>query len=139
MYNETTAMGMVDAVASAVALRLRWKAGGWDAGGDRGGKFRVLYEDIQAAVDVVEKKFKRDFSGCTMTALRYAPHSGKEGNEAWAEQYDAEEAMVLYSDFDVDSSGGDGSLNPNSTYTDWSWVLVRENGGAWKIATWGMG
>ena len=25
-------------------------------------------EDIQAAVDVVEKKFKRDFSGCTMTA-----------------------------------------------------------------------
>ena len=77
-------------------------------------------EDIQAVVDVVEKKFKRDFSGCTMTALRYAPHSGKEGNEAWAEQYDAEEAMVLYSDFDVDSSGGDGSLNPNSTYTDWS-------------------
>ena len=65
--------------------------------------------------------------------------SGKEGNESWAEQYDAEEAMVLYSDFDVDSSGGDGSLNPNSTYTDWSWVLVRENGGAWKIATWGMG
>lgn len=47
--------------------------------------------------------------------------------------------MVLYSDFDVDGSGGDGSLNPNSTYTDWSWVLVRENGGAWKIATWGMG
>ena len=85
-------------------------------------------EDIQAAVDVVEKTFKRDFPGCTMTALRYAPDSGKEANEAWAEQYDAEEAMVLYSDFDVDSSGGDGS-----------WVLVRENGGAWKIATWGMG
>lgn len=96
-------------------------------------------EDIQAAVDVVEKTFKRDFPGCTMTALRYAPDSGKEANEAWAEQYDAEEAMVLYSDFDVDSSGGDGSLDPNSTYTDWSWVLVRENGGAWKIATWGMG
>ena len=96
-------------------------------------------EDIQAAVDTVEKEFKKDFPGCTMTALRYTALSGKDSNTEWATQYNAEEAMVLYSDFDVDSSGGDGSLNPNSTYTDWSWVLVRENGGAWKIATWGMG
>ena len=96
-------------------------------------------EDIQAAVDTVEKEFKKDFPGCTMTALRYTALSGKDSNTEWATQYNAEEAMVLYSDFDVDSSGGDGSLDPNSTYTDWSWVLVRENGGAWKIATWGMG
>ena len=96
-------------------------------------------EDIQAAVDTVEKEFKKDFPGCTMTSLRYTAISGKDSNTEWATQYNAEEAMVLYSDFDVDSSGGDGSLGPNSTYTDWSWVLVRENGGAWKIATWGMG
>ena len=96
-------------------------------------------EDIQAAVDVVEKTFKRDFPGCTMTALRYAPDSGKEANEAWAEQYDAEEAMVLYSDFTVDDSGRSESLNPNSTYTDWQWVLVRHAGEKWKLATWGLG
>ena len=34
--------------------------------------------------------------------------------------------------FDVDSSGGDGSLNPNSTYSDWKWILVRTNGGHWQ-------
>ena len=36
------------------------------------------------------------------------------------------------SSFDVDSSGGDGSLNPNSTYNDWKWILVRTNGGQWQ-------
>ena len=59
-------------------------------------------EDIQAAVDTVEKEFKKDFPGCTMTALRYTALSGKDSNTEWATQYNAEEAMVLYSDFTVD-------------------------------------
>lgn len=73
-------------------------------------------EDIQAAVDTVEKEFKKDFPGCTMTALRYTALSGKDSNTEWATQYNAEEAMVLYSDFTVDDSGRSESLNPNSTY-----------------------
>lgn len=40
--------------------------------------------------------------------------------------------IVLLSSFDVDSSGGDGSLNPNSTYSDWKWILVRTDGGKWQ-------
>ena len=44
----------------------------------------------------------------------------------------ADEVIVLLSSFDVDSSGGDGSLNPNSTYDNWSWILVRTSGGKWK-------
>ncbi|MGN0339060.1 MAG: hypothetical protein ACI4D0_01045 [Lachnospira sp.] len=28
--------------------------------------------------------------------------------------------------------GGDGSSNPNSTYSDWKWILVRTNGGHWQ-------
>lgn len=96
-------------------------------------------EDIQAAANTVEKKFKKDFSGCTMTALRYTALSGKEHNADWAAQYDAEEAMVLYSDFTVDDTGANASLNPGTTYTDWQWVLVRDTGEAWNIATWGLG
>ena len=96
-------------------------------------------EDIQAAVDTVEKKFKKDFPGCTMTALRYTALSGKDSNTEWAAQYDAEEAMVLYSDFTVDDTGADASLNPGTTYTDWQWVLVRDTGEAWNVATWGLG
>lgn len=96
-------------------------------------------EDIQAAVDTVEKEFKKDFPGCTMTALRYTALSGKDSNTEWATQYNAEEAMVLYSDFTVDDSGRSESLNPDSTYTDWQWVLVRNAGEKWKIATCGLG
>ena len=40
--------------------------------------------------------------------------------------------MVLLSSFDVDSSGGDGSLNPNSTYDNWMWILVRSKNEEWK-------
>lgn len=36
-----------------------------------------------------------------------------------------DEVIVLLSPFYVDSSGGDCSLNPNSTYDDWGWILVR--------------
>ena len=43
------------------------------------------------------------------------------------QQYGGDEAIVLTSTFDVDGSGGDGSLNPNSTYKDWIWLLVRNN------------
>ena len=57
--------------------------------------------------------------------------------EGWAEQYDAEQAIVLVSSFDVDSSGGDGSLNPNSTYDNWKWILTRNDNEKWTLQTWG--
>lgn len=53
-------------------------------------------------------------------------------NQDWADRNDADEVMVLLSSFDVDSSGGDGSLNPNSTYDKWMWILVRTKDGQWK-------
>ena len=96
-------------------------------------------EDIQAAAATVEKAFRKDFSGCTMTALRYTALSGIDANVEWAAQYDAEEAMVLYSNFTVDDTGADASLNPGTTYTDWQWVLVRSTGEAWDLVTWGLG
>jgi hypothetical protein len=45
---------------------------------------------------------------------------------------------VLLSDFNVDSSGGDGSLNPNSTYGGWNWILIRDSKtGNWRVDDWG--
>ncbi len=52
----------------------------------------------------------------------------------WARQNNADEVIVLISSFDVDASGGDGSLIPNSTYNNWYWILVRDNGGKWRHA-----
>ncbi len=90
--------------------------------------------DIEAAFKTVEKYFAKEFDGCTLTKLWYPGDSLVE--EFWdcARRYGADEAIVLYSCFNVGSSGGDGSLNPNSTYEDWSWTLIRSGGGRWEHA-----
>lgn len=94
-------------------------------------------EDIEAAFQTVKDYFAREFAGCTLTKLYYPSDTLAEAFSEWAAQYGKAEAIVIYSDFDVDSSGGDGSLEPNSTYVDWQWVLVRDAGGKWEHVTHG--
>ncbi len=97
-------------------------------------------QDIANAMDVVEKKFNSDFDGCALTDLWYDEDASASSSDEWSAQYHADEAIVLLSNFDVDSSGGDGSLNPNSTYTDWQWILVRnKDSNTWELGTWGYG
>ena len=95
-------------------------------------------QDIDQAMDVVIRHFSREFRGCTLLELEYSDYRSEAGR-AWALQYGADEGIVLISSFSVDGSGGDGSLNPNSTYTNWQWILVRSNGGKWTLKTWGYG
>lgn len=100
-----------------------------------------IYKDseIESAFQTVKDYFSREFDGCTLTRLYY-PGDACSGEFAeWADQYDADEAIVICSDFDVDSSGGDGSLEPNSTYEDWKWILIRDSGGKWRHADHGYG
>ena len=99
--------------------------------------------DINAAVQVIIKEFDRSWKGCTLTSISYA---GDERTQAESEYYlntlglyKADELIVLSSSFDVDQTGGDGSLNPNSTYNGWSWILVRNTGGRWKHVDHGYG
>ena len=77
--------------------------------------------DINAAIRSAKLYFKLHFSGCTLTEIGYAGDSCN-GDDRF---------IVLTSSFDVDSSGGDGSLNPDSTYTGWQWTLKRLPGGLW--------
>lgn len=88
--------------------------------------------DIEAAIKVIKNEFDLSWRGCTLKEITYAGDEKTLGYQEWAERHDAEEVIVLISSFDVDSSGGDGSLNPNSTYTRWSWILVRDKNGQWK-------
>lgn len=97
-------------------------------------------QDISEAMDLVEKQFNSGFRGCTLTDLWYDEDTSISSSDEWAAQYHKDEAIVLLSNFNVDSSGGDGSLNPNSTYTNWQWILVRNKGSnTWEIGTWGYG
>ena len=104
------------------------------------GKSEIFTErEIENAMEVAMDHFRKEFDGCTMTKIEYDEARSGAAAVDWAEQYGAQEGIVLYSSFDVDASGGDGSLNPNSTYNNWQWVLTRDKGGKWELRTWGYG
>ena len=94
-------------------------------------------KEIRAAMRTAVRYFEREFDGCTLLSIYYDESKVKDAEPEWAAQYDADEAIVLLSSFHVDSSGGDGSLSPDATYTNWEWVLVRNGGGKWHLKTWG--
>ena len=89
-------------------------------------------KDISSAIDTIKSEFRKNWSGCTLTEIYYAGDEYSENHKDWAERNNADEVIVLLSSFKVDSSGGDGSLNPDSTYKNWSWILVRNKNGNWK-------
>ena len=93
--------------------------------------------EIHDAMDVVTAYFQKEFDGCRLKNLRYDELLAEQ--QEWARQYDADEAIVLLSDFSVSGFGGDGSLNPDSTYRNWKWILTRTGNGKWVLQTWGYG
>ena len=95
--------------------------------------------EIEDAMEVAMNHFRREFDGCTMTKIEYNESQSRGAAAEWAQYYGADEGIVLYSSFDVAASGGDGSFNPNSTYSNWQWVLTRNKGENWVLRTWGYG
>ena len=94
--------------------------------------------EINKAMFVVYKHFMLHFEGCILLKVEYNEEYSKPRAKEWAEHYDADEAIVLLSDFYV-YSAGDGSLSPGQKYTKWNWILVRNNDGTWKLKDWGYG
>ena len=93
--------------------------------------------DIEKAMNVVYRQFAF-FEGCALLSIEYDEEYSKERAADWAENYGADEAIVLLSKFYV-YSDTDGSLEPGETYSRWNWVLVRDKGGFWELKTWGYG
>ena len=49
-----------------------------------------------------------------------------------------QELIVVLSTFDTGEKGGDGGFNPNDTYTNWQWHLVKTaDKKSWDIINWG--
>ena len=88
-------------------------------------------EDIGAGIRTAENYFRKNFSGCTLSSIGYAGDAKCLEEIEFARRNGMDEVMVLLSSFEVDGSGGDGSLNPNSEYTGWMWILAWEEGGSW--------
>lgn len=104
--------------------------------------YSALYGEnsINEAFDVIEKKFAKDFEGCTLTELRY----DKDVENRFAEEIEKyhkennQELIVVLSTFDTDEKGGDGGFNPNDTYTNWQWHLVKTaDKKSWDLINWG--
>lgn len=89
-------------------------------------------KEIESAINVAIKYFENNFFGCTLNEITYAGDEVAKSENEFADRNNADEVIVLISSFDVDSSGGDDSFSPNSTYNDWKWILVRSNGGKWR-------
>ena len=87
-------------------------------------------EEINAAIDTIQKELKEQWKGCTLTEVYYA---GDEICQKEADSYETQNAdvMVLLSSMYVARNGGDGSLNTDYTYENWNWILVRSNNGEW--------
>ena len=102
----------------------------------RDGKYvpseKYSQEEIQAAVDTITTEFESNWNGCTMKEIYYPGDQYSELFEDWANRNDADDVIVLLSTFDVDETGGNGSLNPDCTYEDWNWILVRKSGQEWQ-------
>ena len=93
--------------------------------------------EINSAMKEVVDFFQKEFDGCTMTEIRYEEEKYAKRQRLESEDY-GREVIILLTDFDVDSSGGDGSLNPNSTYRNYQWTLTRTLFG-WELQGWGYG
>ena len=101
-------------------------------------------EDIRAAIEVIKSDFAQGWDHCTLLNIRYAgdefmtePYSNGSGSEfeTWSKLYDADEAIILYSDFYVSPAAEndfENTLAVDTTYENWKWELVRDKGGQWR-------
>lgn len=87
---------------------------------------------LKSAMDVVKVHFREDFDDCKLTRLCYDETRSSAEAASWRDEAKGKQTLVLWADFLVGVSGSDGKLTPNSTYTDWQWVLTL-NGSTWEI------
>ncbi len=103
------------------------------------GKSSVYTEsEIEEAMDVAEAYFRTNLTGCKLLTLDYDADWWYP-EENWAEIYKMNQAIIVTSSFYVPAKGADACWNPDSLYTEWQWVLVRNNGEAWTMKTCGYG
>ena len=88
--------------------------------------------EINSGINTVLDYFRKEFKGCSLKELAYIGDEKNNDYLDFATRNGADEVLVFTSTFDVDESGGDGSLNPNDTYRNWKWILVRNEGGEWE-------
>lgn len=89
-------------------------------------------DEIESAIKVIKADFKKDWQGCTLKKIAYLGDERLKDYREFADRNNCTDVLVLTSDFYVAPTGAHGSLNADSTYEDYKWILVRNKGEAWK-------
>lgn len=100
-------------------------------------------DEINQAIEAVEHNF--EFPASTLTKIWYDEKESDRQVNFYLENgggidsgIKSENIIVLLSNFDVDGSGDNPVLNPNSTYENYLWILIREGKESdWKVDSWG--
>nr|WP_302418025.1 DUF4829 domain-containing protein [uncultured Romboutsia sp.] len=111
---------------------------------DIGESTKFSKEEIDNAVDCLKRSF--DFEASTLTKIYYNEEISNTAVEDYLQfgngsvnKVKAENVIVLLSDFDVDNSGDNPVLNPGETYTNYNWILIRDDKNSdWKVDDWGF-
>ena len=111
---------------------------------DIGESTKFSKEEIDNAVDCLKRSF--DFEACTLTKIYYNEEVSNNAIEDYFQfgngsenKVKTENIIVLLSDFDVDNSGDNPVLNPGETYTNYNWILIRDDKNSdWKVDDWGF-
>lgn len=94
-------------------------------------------EEITDAINVVKNEMDVNWKGCDLQEIYYAGDETSKDYLNWATRNNADESLVLLSTFYVGNDFKDASLEPDSTYENWMWILVRTEDGQWKCVDWG--
>lgn len=100
-------------------------------------------EDMDAAIRVIEKEF-RTWKGFELYSLSYGSDAKcNDANVRWLNELEeANDAKAHFTqcilfESDFHTGKNDEGFEENTDYTHWQWWLCREDGGEWKLMTWG--
>lgn len=96
-------------------------------------------DEINSAIECVKNNFS--FPSSTLTKIWYDEKKSNTLIDSYLETgrgaingVKEENVIIILSNFDVDDSGDNPVLTPDTTYTDYQWILIRDdNTSDWKI------
>lgn len=94
-------------------------------------------EELQSAVDYILGKFQVDFTDCVMTELNYDEAFSVSQSKVWADQYNADEAIVFTCTFNTTENYQELVMEPGQVCEGYNWILTRNEGEDWTLQTWG--
>ena len=93
------------------------------------------------AVDTIQEVIQYDdgtYAEITLTEVEFDERENlAEDNQGWAEQYDADQAILIDTVFEVENYDGEeyAFLKSGKTYDNFIWILTRNDNGAWEMQT----